>query len=591
MSNDRERIYETLVFDGEEYTVPFVKGYPGKTKEEMDEMRLSGHSNADPMAAMFSYCAKLNSRTYEAAPGIICEQDVAVKLRDGVTIYADIYRPFPYAQKVPCIVSWGPFGKRPAEGQDDWKLMGVPPKTVSDMAKFEASDPAYWCHYGYAVANVDPRGVGNSEGNINLWGTQDGRDGYDFIEWCAKQAWCNGKLALEGNSGVCMASWKIAAERPPHLAALAAWEGQGDLYRESYCCGGIPNPSYEENIVKEVACKTYVEDSVSMVEQYPFFNGYYKDKLVRWSDIRIPSYVTAGWVHHHLRGSVEGFRRIRTAKKWLRIHRDFEWPDSYNYANLEELRRFFDRYLKDIHNGWEFTPKVRMDVMDAYAFDYARRREEKEFPIARTEYKKLYLNAAANDGGLEPYATPAEVVYDPKTESTTFHIPIHEDVEISGFMKLHLWVECRGHDNMDLFPWIMKSNANKEYVPIECMDAPFRGAWGFLRCSHRELDKLATDFQPIHAHTGEERMKPGEIFPIDIELYPHSRVWHKGEYISIQLAGHFIKTDWFHDVSMNHDVDNGDGMHVIHTGGDYDSYLQIPTIPPKYVSGDYVYPG
>ncbi len=218
--------------------------------------------------------------------------------------------------------------------------MGVPPKTVSELAKFEASDPAYWCRNGYAVANVDPRGVGNSEGNINLWGTQDAQDGYDFIEWAAQQAWCNGSLAMFGNSGVCMAHWKIAAEKPPHLKALAAWEGQGDLYRESYCCGGIPNPSYEANICKEIACQTYIEDTVTMVEKYPFFNNYYKDKLVRWSDIRIPTYVTGGWVHHHLRGSIEGFRRIRSGRKWLRIHRDFEWPDSYHYTNLEELKRF-----------------------------------------------------------------------------------------------------------------------------------------------------------------------------------------------------------------------------------------------------------
>jgi len=592
MSDNRERIIVKRTFGGEEYDIPFVKGFPGKTKEEMDAMYASGHVNEDPMAAMFSYCAKLNPRTYEAAPGIICQQDVAVKLRDGVTIYCDIYRPENARETIPCIVSWGIFGKRPAEGQDDWKLMGVPPKAVSEMAKFEAADPAYWCYYDYAVANVDPRGVGNSEGNINLWGTQDAEDGYDFIEWVAAEDWCSGNVTLFGNSGVCMQNWKIAAAKPPHLMCLAAWEGISDLYRETYFCGGIPNPNYEANILKEVACKEYLEDTVTMVNKYPYINNYYLDKQVKWSDIRIPTYVTAGWVHHHLRGSIEGFRRIRAPKKWLRIHRDFEWPDDYRPENLVELRLFFDRYLKNIHNGWEFTPRVRMDVLDAYAFDYASRRVENEFPLARTEYKKLYLNAAGADGGYDPYGAESEAVYDPKSETTTFNIPIPEDVEISGFMKLHLWVECRGHDNMDLFPWIMKLNANREYVPIECMGAPYRGAWGFLRCSHRALDpKLSSDFQPVHEHKGEERMKPGEIFPVDIELYPHSRVWHKGEYISIQLAGYFIKTAWFHDVSMNHDVDNGDGMHVIHTGGKYDSYLQIPSIPPKYVSGDYVYEG
>lgn len=593
-TDGRERITVKKVFDGEEYDVVYVKGNPGKTKEEMDAMRASGNVNADPAAAMFSYCAKLNPHTYEAAPGIMCEQDQACALRDGTIIYADIYRPNNTAEKIPVIVSWGPFGKRPAEGQDDWKLMGVPPKTVSEMAKFEASDPGYWCYQGYAVANVDPRGVGNSEGYLNLWGTQDAEDGYDFIEWIAKQDWCNGKVTLFGNSGVCMANWKIAALQPPHLACLAAWEGTSDLYRESYFCGGVPNPAYEENIVKELACKTWVEDTVEMCYRYPQFNSYWKDKQVKFSQVRVPTYVTAGWVHHHLRGAVEGFRRIRAPKKWLRIHRDFEWPDSYRTENLEELRNFYDRYCKDIHNGWEFTPRVRMDVMDAYAYDFRSRRVENEFPLKRTVYKKLYLNAANMDGGFEPFEAESEAVYDPETETTQFDIRVNEDVEISGYMKLHLWVESRGHNNVDLFPWVLKLGQNKEFLPVECMGAPYRGAWGFARCSYRELDpKLASDFQPVHSFLEEKRFEPGEIVPVDIEMYPHSRVWHKGEYISIRLAGKFIKTNWFHDVSMNHQSDNGPAgtKHVIHTGGKYDSYLQIPTIPPKYTSGDYVYEG
>ena len=588
-SDDRERIIVKKVFDGDEYDVVYVKGTPGKDKEEMAAMRASGNVNADPMAAMFSYCAKLNPHTYQAGPGIICEQDVAVRMRDGTTIYADIYRPSDSTEKVPCIVSWGYFGKRAAEGQENWKLMGVPPQTVSTMAKFESADPGYWCRYGYAVANVDARGVGNSEGYINMWGSEDAQDGYDFIEWAAAQAWCNGKCTLFGNSGVCMANWKIAATQPPHLACLAAFEGQSDIYRESYFCGGIPNPSYEANIVKEVGCKTFIEDTVEMCYRYPEFNSYWKDKQVKWSQVKVPTYVTGGWVHHHLRGSIEGFRRIRSPKKWLRIHRDFEWPDSYRNETVEELRKFYDRYCKDIYNGWEFTPRVRVDVMDAYDYDYKPRRVEKEFPLKRTVYKKLYLNAAGMDGGFEPFAAESEVSYDPKTETTQFDIRVNEDVEITGYMKLHLWVECRGHDNMDLFPWVLKLGQNKEYLPIECMGAPYRGAWAFLRCSYRELDRSATDFQPIHAHLKREPFKPGEIVPVDIEFYPHSRVWHKGEYISVRLAGRFIKSEWFHDVSMDHEVDNGDGIHVIHTGGQYGSYLQIPTIPPKYTSGDYVY--
>ena len=261
-------------------------------------------------------------------------------------------------------------------------------------------------------------------------------------------------------------------------------------------------------------------------------------------------------------------------------------------STLEELKAFFDRYCKDINNGWEFMPRVRVNVMDAYAYDYKKYREEKEWPLKRTVYKKLYLNAAGADGGYEPYDVESEAVYDPKTETTTFDIRFNEDTEITGYMKLHLWVECRGYDNMDIIPWVKKLGQNKEYIPIECMDAPYRGAWAFARCTHRKLDpKYSTKYQPVLAHREYEPMEEGQVYPIDIEFYPHSRIWHEGETLRVQLAGRFIKTEWFHDGNMNHQVDNGDGLHVIHTGGQYDSYLRIPTIPAKYSKGKYVYKG
>jgi hypothetical protein len=56
--------------------------------------------------------------------------------------------------------------------------------------------------------------------------------------------------------------------------------------------------------------------------------------------------------------------------------------------NLEDLRRFFDRYLKGIRNGWELTPRVRIDVMDADDSDHASKRAEAEFPLARTQYRE-----------------------------------------------------------------------------------------------------------------------------------------------------------------------------------------------------------
>ena len=107
-------VAETLP-NGETVDVIYRKGMGGLSREQMDAMR-----NEGKMVSNFSYCAPLNVRTYDATPDIVCMQDIAVTMRDGVKIYADIYLPKNTNGPVPLIISWGPFGKRASEGTADW---------------------------------------------------------------------------------------------------------------------------------------------------------------------------------------------------------------------------------------------------------------------------------------------------------------------------------------------------------------------------------------------------------------------------------------------------------------------------------------
>jgi predicted acyl esterase len=561
---------------------------PVETKESKgeDDGNWDGLEEKSLDGAGFGFCPPLNPRTYEAADGILCEQDVPVTLRDGTIIYTDIYRPSGQTG-IPAIISWSYFGKRPGDGFDEWQIIGVPPGTVSRMAKFESPDPGFWCHHGYAVANVDPRGIGNSQGDVNMFGTQDGRDGYDFIEWMAGLDWCNGRIGMGGNSGVAMTQWRIAAEQPPHLTCIAPWEGTGDLYRESLFEGGMPALGFANFIVGSLVGQGYVDDIAAMAAEHPFLDTYWEDKIPRWKDIKIPVSTTVCWNHFHLRGSMEGFRRIRTRKKWLRAHREFEWPDTYSSFGVEDLKLFYDRYLKGIHNGWELTPRIRLEVMDAYEFNHVDNRPEKEFPLKRTEYKKLFIDAGKGALSADPVAHESKAAYEAETGLASFAMPFDEDTEITGFMKLRLWVEAEGHDDMDLFITIRKLDEEGHWLPVHVLGEPHPGAWGKMRVSRRELDeKLSTHFQPIQAHQRDQKLKPGEIVPVDIEIWPHSRLWHKGQQLEVVVSGHYIREGWFEPLSW--DVDNK-GRHVIHSGGQYDSYLQVPVIQPRYKAGNVVY--
>ena len=531
-------------------------------------------------------CPAFNPRSYEVCPGIICDQDVAVKMRDGVTIYADIFRPAT-TEKVPLLISWSFYGKRPGEAMSEWQIMGVAPGTVSKNAKFESPDPLYWCHEGYAIANVDPRGVGHSEGDVNCFNTQDAQDGYDFIEWAATQTWCNGNVGMGGNSAVAMSQWRIAAECPPHLKCIAPFEGTSDIYRENMFEGGISAYTFNEFIVGSVTGENGVDDMVAMAQKYPLMNGYWEDKIPRFDMIRIPVYCTACWNHFHLRGAFQGFRLVKSRKKWIRAHREFEWPDGYNAQNIAELKMFYDRYLKDIHNCWESTPRVRIEVEDAKEFLYAKNRPEESFPLKRTVYKKLHLDAANMSLNREQPEAEAECIYESNTEQAEFDIVFDKDIEITGYMKLRLWVEARGNDDMDVFVNIQKIDTTGEFLPVTVLGEPHPGTWGKMRVSHRALDeKLSKQFQPIQSHKKEEKLSEGEIVPVDIEIVPSSRFWHAGQGLRVQVAGRYIREGWFEPLSWE-TLNEGD--HVIHTGGQYDSYLQIPVIPAKFVDGDIEY--
>ncbi len=542
----------------------------------------------DPMTRLGQgFCPPFNQRTYEAAQGVICEQDLACVLRDGTKIYCDIYRPKDDSTKVPVIISWSWFGKRPGDGMSEWQLMGVPPGTVSKSSKFESPDPLFWCYQGYAVANVDVRGAGHSEGNVHMFGHQDGQDGYDFVEWVTQLPWCNGRAGMAGNSGVAIHQYGIAAAQPPHLYCIAPWESTTDIYRESIFEGGIPALSFNEFIVSSVTGNGGMDDAVEMGRRYPLMNGYWEDKIPEFKKVTVPIYATAGLSHFHLHGSLNAFRRAKSRKKWMRIHRDFEWPDTYTPENLVDLKNFYDRYLKDIYNGWEMTPRFRIDVMDGYDHDFQTRRAEKSFPLERTEYKRYYLDAANLTMHAEPVKTESKAGYDANTEQLEFDMAFDEDTELTGYMYLHLFVEADGHDDMDMFFNIQKADKDGNWIPWITLGEPHPGAWGKLRVSHRELDpELSTKFEPVLKHRSELKLKKGEIVAVDVPIVPSCRIWHKGEKLRIQIAGRYIREGWFEPLAW--DTDNH-GRHIIHTGGQYESFIQVPVIPPKYVAGDCVY--
>jgi len=583
MTDDKKTIRKKIDCNGEEFEVIYRKLRPRPAPGELVAAALAEGRQPIFMRDGFGDCPELNPRTYEVCPGIICDQDVMIPMRDGCKTYCDIYRPAGM-DNVPVIISFSFYGKRPCcdNPSFEYGTIGVPQGSHSQHAKFEGPDPEYWCHKGYAIANYDPRGVCNSEGDIYMCTSQEGRDAYDLIEFLAELTWCNGKVGMSGNSGLAVCQWKAASENPPHLACIAPWEGLTDTYRHLINMGGITECGFNPLLTSMIFGEGYMEDYYLMSLEHPLYNNYWKDKVSDLTKIDVPAYITGGWNHFHLHGALDAFARISAKEKWLRIHRDFEWPDLYDRDSLEDLTKFFDRYLKGIRNGWESTPRVRIDVMDAYDRDHAVKRPAADFPLPGTEYKKLWLDASDNLLKAELPTAEAKTSYDGNTGRAVFDITVDRETEIIGHMKLHLWVEADGNDDMDLFIAVKKMDADGRWIPTYILGKPHPGSPGRLRVSLRELDpERSTEYQPYPTYNNPQKLKAGEIVPVEIEIWATSRIWHTGEQIRLEVMGRYERFDWFEPFNFH---TNNKGNHVIHTGGKHDSFLLIPyqVYTPEY---------
>lgn len=113
-------------------------------------------------------------------------------MRDGVLLYADLYQPNPtLVEKSPTLVLFAPFGKHGAVPKERFQNMDVDFGKLSKYTHWELPDPLPWCgKWHYSLLLVDPRGTWWSEGMMSSFlSPEEGRDGYDIVEWAAQQPW------------------------------------------------------------------------------------------------------------------------------------------------------------------------------------------------------------------------------------------------------------------------------------------------------------------------------------------------------------------------------------------------------------------
>jgi len=531
-----------------------------------------------------------------AMSSIVTERDLAVPMRDGVRLFANLFRPAADGPH-PVIMSVTPYGKDKLPDRVAtffMRLSGVKfgKLNCSRLTGFEAPDPVYWVQQGYAVLQADVRGMHKSEGQAGVLRQQDAEDYYDLIEWAASQPWCTGRVGIMGVSYLAMSQWHVAALKPPHLRAIVPWEGVSDLYRELAFHGGIPETKFvalwAKKRIESGRNRRFplAEDFLSEQAAHPLDDEYWASKRPILENIDVPALVCASWSDHglHTRGSIEGFERISSRQKWLFTHGRKKWETFYSEEALAWQKRFLDHFLRDFDNGMDRVPKVRLEVRKAFYQQEVR--SEESWPLASVQPDLLYL--CANTGSLqrEPVGSQGKVQYRPASRSSpaVFSLRLDRAVELTGSMRLKLWVSTSEGDDLDLFVVPRKLDSTGK----EVFFSGFNGyecdglAKGWLRASHRDLDSSrSTPLRPWHSHARIHKVRSGDIVPLEIEIWPSATLFEAGSTLQVTIQGQ----DAARYPAFGHRKLVNRGLHTIFTGGPYDSSLAVP-LNHRGVSGD-----
>lgn len=519
---------------------------------------------------------------------MILERDLPVILRDGVTIYLDVYRPSASARDLPVLLAWGPYGKHWVSSRT-FPGSGVDPEWISDYTGFEAPDPAYWTRHGYAVALADPRGLWHSEGDFSHNGPRERDDLYDTIEALGAARWSNGNVGMLGVSYLAGSQYQAAAARPPSLKAISPWECFADWYREFATHGGIPETGFRPRVSTNVSYGlSFTEDTGANLEAHAYDDEYYAEKYGDFEVIDIPAYVVASWSDHglHTRGTLNAFTALASPHKWLEVHGQKKWAYFYQPENVERQRAFFDTYLLGRERRLDAWPRVSVEVRDA---DSAHGSGWRSLTVWPPEHPVSTLHLDAGAGGLRRTPAPRETqtTIDPLSGSADFVHEFTADADVIGPMSLSLWLSADDATDADVFVVARKFTRDGEEVrfPFNALFADGPVGLGWLRASHRETDPArSTALVPWHPHQRAEPMRPGVAERLDIEIWASGTRFRRGDRLVVTVQGRdFVKRpprDGVPPLQILHEDLRNHGTWTIFTGPAHPSSLRYPSSPP-----------
>lgn len=551
---------------------------------------------------------------------VTLESDVEIILRDGCRIYADVYRPAEL-DKAPALIAWSAYGKE----MQAMRHGSLPGKSNYFDHSLEAGDIDFYVTRGYLFIIPNPRGIGNSEGEfLGVYNPQEQLDVYDTIEWTGTElSWCNGKVSLHGYSYFGIIQPLVAALQPPHLSCIMPLSYTDDYYQHGHY-GGVANtymnmywelcPSnnpvpWTTKMMSEAEMKRRIkevqEDPDIAINSFfnkifnvwpPRYHTFYLDYLLHpdedefwrqrstkymYDKIKVPTYFKCGWAPTG-RWSAPVFNAMNAEE--LSCYKRCGVMEGYNGMELpyrfmdEECLRWYDHWLKGIDTGITEEPPMKLNIIGR-GYRY-----ENEYPLARTEWKKLYLHTFHElrwEQDVEGNLPPDSFTHRPphittEVESLVYRTDrLSRPAEFTGPIELHLFASI---DNTDanFIAKVWQITAGGTRMPV-CRT-------GQLKASYPLDKEKSKPGMPVHDYSKRVPVTPGEIREYVIEINPIGMVFAPGTCIELEIKAmdNFEHQSGAWEGKMDHlgPIPSCNTINYkIYRDKDYPSHLLMPYIP------------
>jgi putative CocE/NonD family hydrolase len=559
---------------------------------------------------------------------VVIERGVQARMRDGVILRADIYRPRAEG-KFPVLLQRTPYNK----DADDFGLRGAA--------------------HGYVVIIQDVRGRYSSDGEWYPF-KNESNDGYDTVEWAAALPYSNGKVGMFGGSYVGATQMLAAIAHPPHLAGICpdvtasnyhdGWTYQGGAFEQWFdesWTSGLAQDTLQRKIrhssnamsgIWKLPLSSYPlfvpppSEAESTASLAPYFLDWlahpnYDDYWKRWSiedhfaEINVPSLNIAAWYDIFLGGSLRNYVGLKAhaasdvARRGQRLFvvigghagsgrkiGDVDFGDAANMDVGDLILPWYDYLFKNEQNEFATGRPVKIFVMGANEF-----RSEEEWPLARAASTKYFLhsggkaNSLRGDGTLSTSAPrsepPDQYLYDPANPTPTVGGPLccdsthlapgprdqrpveaRNDVLVYSTPPLPQDLEVTGPVTVELYS---KSSA---------VDTDFTGKlvdiWpnGFAQNLTEGI--LRTRFRDSQERP--ELLNPGQIYKLKLDLWATSNVFRKGHILRLEVSSSNFPR---FDRNMNSGVDVTlvpqltPATNTIYHDEQHPSVLILPVVP------------